>query len=141
MIVLWKPEYWKDQGKFLLIAFPLMFLLAGVFQALMGRQMWGMLAIGALMSVPMAWVMGRMTLPRAIGFDGRRVTIDREHWNLDDVDSVSIGPELVRMNLYRPGRAGTEFTATAKEMDGVTWRQVRECCERIEAEVAQLCKL
>ena len=129
MTVRWKLRW---QAKFFWVAYPLMFLLVGVFQAVKGRPMWGLLGIGALMSVPMIWVMGRLSFPRAIGFDGRRVTIDLDQWSLEDVDSVSIGAESVRVILYRPGRAGTEFTATAGEMDDETWRQVRECCGRID---------
>ena len=134
MTVRWELR-WK--AKFFWVAYPLMFLLAGILQAAKGRPMWGMLGIGALMSVPIIWLMGKQSFPRAIGFDGRRVTIDRDQWNLEDVDSVAIGPESVRVILYRPGTAGTEFAASCKEMDEETWRQVLECCGRIEKAMRQ----
>jgi hypothetical protein len=132
MVIRWKQRFWRGHDGLLLVGYPSMLLLLGGLQALMGKPMWGSLAICALMSVPMIWMMRRIAFPRVLGFDGRRLTVDRDPWNLEDVDSISIGPESVRMNLYRPGRAGTEFTATAKEMDEGTWRQVRECCARIE---------
>lgn len=129
MTVRWKP---RGQAKFFAMVYPAILLLLGVAQALMGKPMWGTLVIAGLMTLPMIWVMGILSLPREIGFEGRWLTIERDRWNLEDVDSVSIGQESVRMNLYRPGKAGTEFTATSKEMDEETWRQVRECCGRIE---------
>ena len=141
MIVRWKRYFYKGRTKFYLVGFMLAFLMVGLHQQRMGRPTWDLQLIVALLTLPGVWLMSRIVEHRAIGLDGRRLTIDRDQWNLEDVDSVSIGPESVRMTLYRPGRAGTEFSATAKEMDEETWRQVRECCGRIEQEVAQLCKL
>lgn len=123
------------------MVYPAILLLLGVAQALMGKPIWGTLVIAGLMTLPMIWVMGKLSLPREIGFEGRWLTIDRDRWNLEDVDSVTIRPESVRVILYRPGRTGAEFIATSKELDEETWQQVRGCCGRIEQEVIQRGKL
>jgi hypothetical protein len=138
MMVRWKP---RGQDKFFLVLYPSLLLLLAILQALMGKPMWGSLGIAALLSVPMAWIMGKLSSAREIGLEGRRLSIDRDRWDVEDVDSVAIGPQSVRVVVYRAGRAGSEFTAAAKEMDGETWRRVRECCGRIEEEVGRLRKL
>lgn len=132
MIVRWRRYFYKGRSKVYLVGFILAFLLVGLHQERLGRPMWFLLSIMALFTLPSVWLMSRIVEHRAIGLDGRRLTLDRDQWNLEDIDSASIGPESVRIILYRPGRAGTEFTATAREMDKEAWRQVRECCERIE---------